>query len=290
MTTLIAGIGYLGEALADALHASGEAVAGLTKSPESAATLDKTKPYPVFACDITNGDEVRRLVSRVSGLRSIVACASSGRGGADVYRAVYLEGARHLADVFEPERILFTSSTSVYAQTGGELVTEDSPAEPDRETGRILLEAEDLVLARGGTVARLAGIYGPGRSVILKKFLAGEAVIEDDGARFLNQTHRDDIVSALALLLNAPEAAGRLYNICDDTPLSQVECYAFLAEHFGMPLPPSGPRDLNRKRGWTNKRVSNAKLRESGWRPKYPSFRDAITSDSALVTSIEAQL
>jgi hypothetical protein len=45
---------------------------------------------------------------------------------------------------------------------------------------------------------------------------------------------------------------------------------------FGKDLPPHGPRDLNRKRGWTHKRVSNAKLREIGWEPVYPSFLDAV--------------
>ena len=57
--------------------------------------------------------------------------------------------------------LAFTSSTSVYAQGDGEWVTEESPAEPDRETGRVLRATEEFVLAGGGIVARLAGIYGP---------------------------------------------------------------------------------------------------------------------------------
>ncbi len=287
---LIAGLGYLGEALADRLHESGEEVAGLTLSPESAAALDAAKPFPVFACDISSADDIRTLKSRISGPQSVIHCASSGRGGADVYRAVYLEGARNLLEILEPGKLLFTSSTSVYAQRGGETVTEDSPAAPDRDTGRILRETEDLVLAGGGIVARLAGIYGPERSVILKKFLAGEAVIEDDGARHLNQVHRDDIVSAVILLLNSPEAPGHVYNVCDDAPLTQKECYAFLAGHFEKPLPPSGPRDLNRKRGWTDKCISNAKLKGLGWKTCYSSFKDAILRDAALVPSITRQL
>lgn len=59
--------------------------------------------------------------------------------------------------------LLFTSSTSVYAQNTGEWVTEESLAKPDRETGRILRETEELVLAHRGCIARLAGIYGPAR-------------------------------------------------------------------------------------------------------------------------------
>ena len=71
-------------------------------------------------------------------------------------------------DELRPGRFVFCSSTSVYGQTDGACVTEESPATPGRETGCILRETEDLVLQRTGTVARLAGIYGPGRSVLLR--------------------------------------------------------------------------------------------------------------------------
>jgi hypothetical protein len=47
---------------------------------------------------------------------------------------------------------------------------------------------------------------------------------------------------------------------------------------FDRPLPPTAPRDLNRKRGWTHKQVSNAKLRATGWEPEFPSFLEAAQS------------
>ena len=177
--------------------------------------------------------------------------------------------------------LLFTSSTSVYAQTDGSVVTEESPAIPDRETGVLLLAAEQITLAAGGTVARLAGIYGPGRSVILKKFLNAEAIIEEDGRRFLNQIHRDDAARAIFHL--ATTRAAGVFNVSDSTPLSQLACYEKLSEIFSRPLPPSGPRDLNRKRGWTHKQVSNAKLRATGWQPRFPSFIDAAESVAATL-------
>jgi nucleoside-diphosphate-sugar epimerase len=178
---------------------------------------------------------------------------------------------------FPNARLVFTSSSSVYSQHEGELVTEQSEASPDRETGKILLEAERVVTESGGVVARLAGIYGPGRSVLLRKFLDGEAVIEEDGRRFINTIHRDDAARAIFHLFNLdPFPAGEIFNVCDSVTLTQLEVYRGLAEIFGKELPPHGPRDLNRKRGWTHKRVSNAKLRETGWEPRYPSFLDAV--------------
>ena len=259
-TLLLCGHGYLGQAIARDFRGAGWNVVALSLSGGEGE----------LACDVSSEEAVRSLDLAPD---FIVHCASSGRGGEDRYRAVYLEGCRHLIGRFPAVPLLFTSSTSVYAQTDGSVVTEESAARPDRETGRILCEAEELVLSAGGTVARLAGIYGPGRSVILKKFLGGETVIEEEGQRYLNQIHRDDAAAAI-FHLHLSRAAG-IYNVADSTPLTQWECHEALSRLFQRPMPPSGPRDVNRKRGWTHKQVSNSKLRESGWEARYPSFLDA---------------
>jgi nucleoside-diphosphate-sugar epimerase len=125
-------------------------------------------------------------------------------------------------------------------------------------------------------VARLAGLYGPGRSVILRKFLEGSAVIEESGQRILNQIHVEDAASAV-LHLAHHHLAG-LFNVTDDRPLSQLACYQGLARHFDRPLPPAGEKNTSRKRAWTNKKVLNAKIRETGWIPTYPGYFDALDS------------
>ena len=279
---LIAGCGFVGLATARLFAKRGWEVTGCTHSAESAARL-AGEAFTVTDCDIADRAAVESR-AQLGPFDAVVHCASSGRGGAEQYRRVYLEGARNLLTVFAPAPLLFTSSTSVYAQTDGQWVTEDSPAEPDRETGRLLRETEDLVLAHQGVVARLAGIYGPGRSVLLRKFFDGTALIEDDGAKWINQAHRDDIAAALFHLVTV--AARGIFNVNDDQPLRQRELYARLADRFGRPLPPNGPRDENRKRGWNDKRVSNTKLRALGWAPRYPSFFDAIASDPEILQNL----
>lgn len=276
---LIAGCGFVGLATARLFVQRGWQVTGCTHSAESAEGLSG-EPFPVLACDIADRAAVQKL-AEIRAVDAIVHCASSGRGGAEQYRCVYLEGAQHLATAFPSALLVFTSSTSVYAQTDGEWVTEDSPAEPDRETGCLLRETEDFVVTQNGIVTRLAGIYGPGRSVLLRKFFDGTAVIEGDGTKWINQAHRDDIASALVHLV-AAKARG-IFNVNDDTPIMQRDVYARLAERFDRPLPPSGAIDLNRKRGWTNKRVSNARLHALGWQPRYPSFFDAVENDPNLI-------
>ncbi len=286
---LIAGVGYLGSALADRLlvAAPGILVTGLARSAPDRTGLGPT-PYPVESADLGDRDSIRALGEKLSP-GSIVHCASSGRGGPEAYRSVFVEGARHLIETFPAAPLFFTSSTSVYGQTDGSVVTEDSPAEPDRETGRLLLAAEDLVLAAGGTVLRLAGIYGPGRSVHLRKYLDGTATIEAGPiSRWLNQIHRDDAVGALIHLLSLPPATvrGQVFNVTDDTPISQRACYEALADHFGGSPPPEAPPDPDRKRGWTHKTVSNAKLRATGWAPRHPSFPGALITDPDLIPSV----
>ncbi|NIP92012.1 MAG: hypothetical protein GWO24_00435, partial [Akkermansiaceae bacterium] len=99
---------------------------------------------------------------------------------------------------------------------------------------------------------------------------------EEDGRRYLNQIHRDDAASALLHLAARPDrACGQIYNVADSSPLHQGDCYHALADLFGRPVPAYGPRPEQRKRAWTHKRVSNQKLRATGWEPRYPSFMDA---------------
>jgi len=262
MKLLLIGNGYLGQSINREFQDHGWHV-----TPVSLHGGEGT-----IACDVGIPASVRTLPAA----DFIVHCASSGKGGPEAYQHVHVDGCRNLTNTFPGTPLLFTSSTSVYAQTDGSVVTEESPAEPDRETGRLLLEAERIVRATGGIVARLAGIYGPGRSVILKKFLAGETVIEEDGRRFLNQIHRDDAARAIFHLATLGQTArGEVFNVSDDTPLSQLECHRQLSRIFSRPMPPSGPRDLNRKRGWTHKHVSNSRLRATGWNPAFPSFLTA---------------
>jgi nucleoside-diphosphate-sugar epimerase len=269
---LIAGCGYLGQATADVFETAGWEVEGWTNSSKSARKLS-AKHYRVDALDISNA---RQVAARPGNFDAVIHCASTRGGDVDLYRSVYLIGTCNLLDRFPEAKILFTSSTSVYAQSNGEWVTEESPAEPNQETGKILREAEQLVLARDGNVARLGGIYGPGRSFLLRRFLGNEAIVDPERDRFVNQIHRDDAAAALFLLVCRQSPGGGIYNVVDDQPILQSECYRWLAERLNRPAPPFGRSASKRKRGESNKRVSNAKLRALGWVPRYSTFAKAM--------------
>jgi nucleoside-diphosphate-sugar epimerase len=270
---LIAGCGYVGEATADLFHSAGWNVEGWVHSKQSAARLS-VKPYSIGVIDVSQRGDVAKCAGAFD---AVIHCASSRGGNAEAYRQVYLNGAHHLLETFPQAKILFTSSTSVYAQRDGSRVTEESETKPLRETSRILLEMEKLILEKGGIIVRLAGIYGPRRSSLLSKFLNGTATIDPNNDRFVNQVHRDDIASAFFLLLNREaQTSAQIYNVVDDQPLLQSECFAWLAQKLNRSLPPIRKTEQPRKRGNTNKRASNAKLRRLGWTPHYPTFADAM--------------
>src|SRR5919109_5134996 len=135
---LIAGCGYVGEATADLFHAANWKVEGWVHSQESATRLSK-KPYSVRLVDIS---QRAQLAEGEGVFDAVIHCVSSRGGDAEIYRQVYLNGARNLVERFPRTTILFTSSTSVYAQRDGSWVTEETEAKPLRETSRILLKVE----------------------------------------------------------------------------------------------------------------------------------------------------
>jgi nucleoside-diphosphate-sugar epimerase len=271
---VIIGCGFLGEAAAALFSSRGSSVLGLVRSQESQAALAGA-PFETARCDVSDDSSVEALAPRLRGVPLAIHAVSAGGGGAEEYATLYRDGLQRIVTSWKPRRVVFVSSTSVYGQDDGLWITEESPAEPARETGRILLEAERIALEAGGIAARLTGIYGPGRSYLLRNFLSGEAVLENGGGRWINQIHRDDGAAAL-VQLGASEVSPGVYNVTDDTPATQREVYGWMADFFGRALPPEGPAGLSLRRGVTSKRISNAKMRGIGWAPAFPSYRDAL--------------
>lgn len=286
MRVLIAGCGYVGLALGAELARQGHAVFGLRRTPDTAGEL-QAAGLTALVGDLTRPETLERLPADYDW---VVNCVSSSRGGADDYRRVYLEGTRHLLrwlSARPPQRLVYTSSTGVYGQNDGSVVEETSPTEPAPETARVLVETERLLLQAAretgfpAAILRLAGIYGPGRGYWLRQFVQGQAVIEGQGERILNMIHRDDVAGAIIAALSHG-TAGEIWNVVDDEPVTQLAFFQWLAQRLDRPLPPYAPEspEMTRKRGVTNKRVSNHKLKaELGYRFRYPTFREGCAAE-----------
>ena len=288
MRVLIVGCGYVGVPLGVELVRRGHEVFGLRRHVDSTPQLLESGITPVVA-DITQRDELFGIPGTFDWVINTVA---SAKGGADEYRAVYREGTRHLIEWLSrarPRKYVYTSSTSVYAQTDGSWVTEESPTEPENETSQVLVETEQLLLEAArktnfpGVLLRVAGIYGPGRGHFFQQYLRGEAQILGNGERIINMIHRDDVVRAIVCALEKG-AAGGICNIVDDEPVTQHEFFHWLSNRLGRPMPPTtaDQETANRKRGLTNKRISNRKLRlEFGCELKHPTFRQGYSAEIA---------
>jgi nucleoside-diphosphate-sugar epimerase len=286
MRALIVGCGYVGFPLGAELMKLGHEVFGLRRSAAADVNLKAAGITPLHA-DITQPETLAALPT---GFEWVVNCAASGGGDVDAYRRHYLEGTRNLIAWLAgspPAKFVYTSSTGVYGQNDGSLVRETSPTEPATETARVLVETEKVLLTAAreknfpAVILRVAGIYGPERGHLLKQYLRNEARIEGNGGRILNMIHRDDLigVSIAALKSGWP---GEVYNAVDDEPVTQRSFFEWLAETLGKDLPPNLPEnaDTYRKRGASNKWVSNQKLKqELDYRFKYPHFRSGYTAE-----------
>ncbi|QQL45290.1 NAD-dependent epimerase/dehydratase family protein [Sulfuriroseicoccus oceanibius] len=282
---VIAGCGYLGSELARQFAHLGDRVIGLVKSLDGTTAPDGVE---LQACDLTDRASLDAVAKHLeTKVDVVVHCASTRGGDAEAYHNLYARGSEHLMAALQPKRFVFTSSTSVYGQTDGSEVDELSVTVPLRPTGDVLLEGEGLAVRSGGIAVRLAGIYGPGRSVVLKRFFDGTATIDEGVERILNQIHRDDAAAAIVHLVNY-NASG-VFNVSDDSQITQRALYSLLSLHFDRPMPDEAPRSLGKRRGWTNKAVSNRKLRSTGWHPKYATFMNAVEYDVHFVPSILAQ-
>ena len=269
---LIAGAGDLGTRLAKLRVTRGEEVIALRRREVSIAGGVRS-----LRVDLVTGEGFSGLPRRPDAL---VFCAAPDKRTEADYRALYVDGLRRLLDALEMPRLIFVSSTAVYAEDAGEWVDETTPPRMDapvsREAGcrerppraeqfngRVLLEAErELAVHSGALVLRLSGIYGPGREMMVRRAREGSA----NRPRWSNRIHIDDAAAALSHLLDiaAPE---RVYLGSDDRPALESEVQTWLRAREG--LPPAA-QDTSPE---TGRRVSNARLRASGWNPAYPDYR-----------------
>lgn len=268
---LLAGCGDLGERVARRLLARGDTVFALRRHPPEHSVDGITW----LAGDMT---QPSRLPSLPPGITQLVHLPTPGARAAAAYRAVFVGGLRHVIaalDAAALKRVLFVSSTAVYGEAGGAWVDEDTPPDPPGFNGAVLWEAERWLAAQPftGIALRLAGLYGPGRLQLIERLRARAASVPRAQTHWSNRIHVEDAAAAIAhlLALSDPQA---LYIGADDTPLPIDVLYDHLAALAGAPRPAEGPAPT----GIGSKRLSNARLRASGWAPRWPDARDGYAA------------
>ncbi len=265
LRVLIAGCGDIGTGLGLSLASAGAQVFGLRRTinqlPDGIHGIagDMTDPASLAglpACDYL----------------FFTAAAKSRAPG--VYQQTYVEGLSNLLNALPapPKHLFVTGSSGVYHQHEHDWVDEQSPTEPDSDSGRSLLASEQLAFNSGipATIVRFSGIYGPGRDHLQRKVQAGIAAPAEP-LHYSNRIHRDDCVGVLEHLLRLKLAGDELkpvYLATDDAPTPIHEVMEWMAQQLGVEIK---EREPVRRSG--SKRCSNRRLRASGYRFKYPDYQ-----------------
>ena len=170
----------------------------------------------------------------------------------------------------------YLSATGVYGDTKGAWVDESAPVGFGRRTARAEADRQWQSL---GSVFRLPGIYGPGRSA-LDRVQSGKAHRIDLPNQVFSRVHVDDIVSGVIAGIKGPRGC---YNLTDDTPCSQNAVIDYACALLGVALPPMQSLDeaklLPMARGFygENRRISNGKAKRLlGWTPAYPDYKHGL--------------
>jgi nucleoside-diphosphate-sugar epimerase len=281
---LIAGCGYVGTALGLRLATAGHAVWGIRRVADGLPSAIRP-----LAADLTDPETLQKLPAALD----VVFYTAAPNGAEEAaYRAIYVDGLRHVLEALvrqhqSPRRVFLTSSTAVYAQAAGEWVDETSPTEPQHFTGRCVLEGERILLDGPfpGTVLRLGGIYGPGRTGLIERVRQGLATYREGPPLYTNRIHRDDCAGALHHLMTLPRADSHYIGV-DHEPVDYGELLRWLAAQLGAPPPrveASSGTDTRRHR--TNKRCRHDKLIASGYVFRYPTFREGYAALLAQATA-----
>ena len=275
------GCGYTAEALLRRLAPRAMTCAGTRRSLPEAA-----KPLPGLALLAYAGDrpslEVKRALTDTSHILVSIP--------PDLEGDVVLRHYRHdLAGLTQLSWIGYLSSVGVYGDCQGAWVDEASPTRPASERSLRRLEAERAWLGFGQEtgrrveVFRLAGIYGPQRSVF-DNLRGGTARRIIKSGQIFNRIHVDDIARTLAAAIDT-DTGYHIFNVSDDEPAPPQDVVAYAAELLGLPAPPEIPFAEAEMTGlaasfWSeSRRVRNARIRqELGVELLYPSYREGLRS------------
>lgn len=282
---MIFGCGYLGQAVARAGLADGREVWGLTRNPAVAEEL-RRQGVTVIEANLARTDWHDRLDGTGA---DVLNCVGSGGNGLAGYRESYLAGMESLLQWLNrqpnPGTIVYTSSTSVYVQGGGQTIDESgeiwdlggSAGGERGARGRVLVSAERLLMENARCrwfVLRLAGLYGPGRHHLVAQVRSGAVTGKPE--HHLNLVHRDDAASAIRACFDAASSErDRVFNVTDGAPSTRREVVEWLAQQLRVQAPPFLESAAAGRAGATPDRIilSDRLRRSLGWQPAYPDFR-----------------
>ena len=287
MRLFVFGLGYSARAVA---RACGGAVTGTSSSAEGVARL-RAAGFEALLYDGRRPGE--GIAAALAEATHILVSPAPDADGCPVLRW-------HRDDILAAPALRwigYLSTVGVYGDHGGAWIDETADLRPvsERSRRRVLAEGQWLELQARLPRAqiqmfRLAGIYGPGRSVVDDLAEATARRIVKPGQVF-NRIHVDDIARVVAAAMSG-RGKSSVYNVTDDEPAPPQDVVAFAAGLMGVAVPPEIPIEaaglspMGLSFYGECKRVSNARIRaELVPALGYPTYREGM---AALVAAAGA--
>lgn len=276
---LAIGLGYSAKATAARLIPRGWRVTGTAREDQGLAAI-RASGYE--AVPFTGGAPSPALTAALREATHLLLSAPPETEGDPVliHHRADLESAPHL------RWIGYLSTIGVYGDQGGAWIDEETPPSPifDRSIWRLDAERawQDFAAARGipAAILRLSGIYGPGRSALVRLKAGMERRVHKPDQVF-NRIHVEDIAGAVEAAI--ARNAGGVFNVTDDEPAPPQDVSAYAAELLGMQPPPlidwreAGMTPMARSFYEENKRVRNARMKETlGVTLAHPTYREGL--------------
>lgn len=266
-TLFVFGLGYTGQRIAEAAVARGWKVVGTKRSPFE---------HPAIECIPYDGTHAIRLPADTTHLLSTIAPDDQTIDAVITQHRTQIESLEHL------KWVGYLSATSVYGNCDGAWVDESAPCHPTTERGKRRLQAEalwqSLSIRTPAHLFRLAGIYGPGRS-LLDRITAGTARRIIKPGQVFSRIHVDDIVSVVLAAIDQPHP-GSVYNCADDYPCSSNEIIDYVCAKHHLPLPPEIALDdpslpaMVKSFYQDSRRIDNRKMKQQlNVHLHYPNYR-----------------
>ena len=251
MEILITGAnGFVGRHLALALQKRGERVRALS-SPTGDTTWLKQHEIPFSRGDIRVHDTITEPMRGVDAVFHLVAETRRKWGPVQASYAVNVTGTENVcraALAAGVRRIVYVSTSAVYNMNVGRPVTEEDPLkalddpycftkmQADRLVQRMIREDHHPAV-----ILRLGALLGPGDSLnfgrLAERIRAGKGIIVGSGNNVVPFVYISDVVQALLLALDSEQAAGQVYNISNDQPLTQKQYFSAIAQELGVAPP-----------------------------------------------------
>ena len=267
----ILGCGYVGRRLAQRVLASGHSVRVTSRTEEGRAALAAALPEAEATCYRMGED-----IENSSSFDVLVISSAPDAEAPGPERAV----AEQLQD---GQRLLYLSTTGVYAAARGAVVRDDFEIAPGSERSMRRLRVEEaLTASHPATISlRIAGIYGPHRGVHERLRRSNYRLI---GAAdtLVSRIYVDDLVDAIVLLGTAEVLAHDRFVIGDEEPTTAEDHARGVSQHLGLPMPPTvDPGEVSeavRAMLGADRKVTPSRLHALGWRAKHPTWRQGLAA------------